>query len=207
MAARIDYAKLWSLGLLHMAQYFPAAFTAVALPALFRQAGLPLEMFWLLALPAIPRWLKWLIALAVDNYGSPRIGVRKSWIIPCTTLGALLYFSLSFLEPTLAMVYVIVGILVVKSFIMAAQDVAVDGFATESMTDADRTIGTSIIIFLAAFGGIVGASLTAVVEQIGWSNTMMIASGLLVAAAVPAILRKEPPPPAATRDRREKGER
>ena len=95
---RIDYPKLLSLGALHMGQYFPAAFTGVALPALFRQAGLPLEMFWLLALPGIPRWLKWLIALVVDNYGSVRIGVRKSWIIPCTLLGTLLYFSLSFLE-------------------------------------------------------------------------------------------------------------
>ena len=48
---------------------FSAAFTAVALPFLFRKEGLPLEMFWLLALPGYTIF-KWLMALVVDNYGS-----------------------------------------------------------------------------------------------------------------------------------------
>jgi MFS transporter (putative signal transducer) len=204
---KIDYPKLLSLGALHMAQYFPAAFAGIALPAIFRQQGLPLEMFWLLALPAIPRWLKWLIALVVDNYGNQRIGVRKSWIIPCTFLGALLYFSLSFLQPTTALVYVIVGILLLKSFIMAAQDIAVDGFAAESLTDNDRAIGTSVIIFMATLGGVTGGGLMAGVELLGWSTTMTIASALLILAALPAIFRNEPPPPAASQKRRERGER
>ena len=38
---KIDYAKLGSLGALHMAQYFPAAFAGIALPAIFRAEGLP----------------------------------------------------------------------------------------------------------------------------------------------------------------------
>jgi MFS family permease len=204
---KIDYAKLTSLGALHMAQYFPAAFAGIALPAIFRKEGLPLEMFWLLALPAIPRWLKWLIALVVDNYGSQRIGVRKTWIIPCTFLGASLYFSLSFLQPTTALVYLIVAILLVKSFIMAAQDIAVDGFAAESLNDNDRAIGTSIIIFMASLGGVIGGGLMSAVEALGWSTTMTIASAMLVLAALPAIFRKEPPPPLASQQRRERGEK
>ena len=90
-----DKPKLVTLAVLHMAQYFPAAFTAVALPFLFRKEGLPLEMFWLLALPGYTRFLKWLMALVVDNYGSSRLGKRKSWIIPCTAIGALSYASRS----------------------------------------------------------------------------------------------------------------
>ena len=50
-----DYPKLATLSILHMAQYFPITFTGVALPFLFRQEGLPLEMFWLL--PALARFL------------------------------------------------------------------------------------------------------------------------------------------------------
>ncbi|MBW2295839.1 MAG: hypothetical protein JRG94_26655, partial [Deltaproteobacteria bacterium] len=40
-----DYAKLITLGVLHMAQFFPAAFAGVALPFIFREQGLPIEMF------------------------------------------------------------------------------------------------------------------------------------------------------------------
>ena len=53
-----DYPKLVTFAVLHMAQYFPAAFAGVALPFLFRKEGLPLDMFWLLALPGYTRFLK-----------------------------------------------------------------------------------------------------------------------------------------------------
>ena len=204
---RKDHAKLVTLGMLHMAQYFPAAFTGVALPFLFRKEGLPIEMFWLLALPGIPRWLKWLIALLVDNYGSARIGYRKTWIIPCTAIGAAAYAVLAWIPPSVTAVYLIVGILLVKSFIMAAQDIAVDGYAAESMTDAERATGTSIIVFLAILAGVMGSGVVALVETFGWPRTMLAASVLMIAAAAPAIIRRETPPPAATLQRRARGER
>jgi len=204
---RKDYAKLVMLGVLHMAQYFPQAFTGVALPFIFRKEGLPIESFWLLALPQIPRWLKWLIALMVDNYGNPRIGMRKSWIIPCTLIGTLLYALLAFVPPTVATVYIVVAILLAKSFVMAAQDIAVDGYAAESMTDAERPVGTSIIVFLAIVAGVLGSGVVALVEAVGWFASMLSASLFMLAAATPAILRPEPPPPAASRERRERGER
>ena len=202
-----DHPKLVMLGMLHMAQYFPAAFTGIALPFLFRKEGLPLEMFWLLALPAIPRWLKWLIALVVDNHGSARIGHRKSWIIPCTAIGAATYAMLAWIPPTVSAVYLIVGILLAKSFIMAAQDIAVDGYAAESMTDAERATGTSIIGFLGTMANVSGKGVVALVAIFGWSRTMLAASALMIAFAAPAIIRREPPPPAATRQRRARGER
>jgi len=202
-----DMPKLFMLGVLHMAQYFPAAFTGVALPFILRREGLPLEMFWLLALPAVPRWLKWAIALVVDNYGNTRFGYRKSWIVPCTVIGALLYASLAWIPPSVAAVYAIVAILTLKSFVMAAQDIAVDGYAAESMTDAERPVGTSIIVFLATTATVLGAGTVALVEAVGWSSTMFGASLLLIVAATPAILRRESPPPAATLRRRERGER
>ena len=202
-----DHAKLVMLGMLHMAQYFPAAFTGVALPFLFRKEGLPIEMFWLLALPGIPRWLKWLIALVVDNYGSARIGYRKTWIIPCTAIGAAAYALLALIPPSVAAVHLIVGILLAKSFIMAAQDIAVDGYAAESMSDTERATGTSIIIFLAVLAGVMGSGVVALVETFGWPRTMLAASALMLVAATPAIIRREPPPPIAARQRRERGER
>ena len=61
-----DYPKLVMLAVLHMAQYYPAAFTGVALPFIFRQEGLPLEMFWLLALPGTCLFL---MVLAINLFG------------------------------------------------------------------------------------------------------------------------------------------
>ena len=149
-------------------------------------------MFWLLALPAVPRWLKWAIALVVDNYGNTRFGYRKSWIVPCTVIGALLCVFRVDPQPSLAVVYAIVAILTVKSFVMAAQDIAVDGYAAESMTDAERPIGTSIIVFLATAATVLGVGTVALVEAFGWSSTMFGASLLLILAATPRSCAASP---------------
>ncbi len=202
-----DYPKLVTLAVLHMAQYFPAAFTGTFLPFVFRKEGLPLEMFWLLALPGMPRWMKWAMALVVDNFGSPRIGRRKSWIIPCTAIGTLAYALLAFIHPSLDAVYVIVAILLFKSFVMAAQDIAVDAYAAESMTDTERPVGTALINFLGAVAGVLGAGAIILVEAFGWATTMLAASAVMMLAAMPAIIRKEPPPPLATLQREARGER
>ena len=206
-AAKPDLPKLLTLGLLHMGQYFPHALAGITLPFLLRKEGLPLEMFWLLALPAVPRWLKWLIALLVDNHGSARFGRRKSWILPCTLIGASTYLLLAFIPPSMATLYALVATLVAKSFVMAAQDVAVDAYAAEAMTPAERPTGTAIINFLAVLGTILGSGAVALVARFGWQATMIAASSLLLLAALPALLRPEPAPPAASVARHARGER
>ena len=202
-----DKPKLVTLAVLHMAQYFPAAFASVALPFLFRKEGLPLEMFWLLALPGYTRFLKWLMALVVDNYGSDRLGRRKSWIIPCTAIGALSYALLALFPPSLVSLHIIVGILIFKSFVMAAQDIAVDAYAAETMTDEERPLGTSLINYLGALAGLLGTGAVVVVEYFGWATAMLAASAMLIVAALPAVIRKEPPPPLLAIKRRDLGEK
>ena len=68
---------------------------------MFRRQGLPLDMFWLLALPNYPNSFRWLISIAVDNFGNERFGYRKSWILPCTLVGALAYSVVAFIPPSL----------------------------------------------------------------------------------------------------------
>lgn len=204
---KINFPKVSTIAIMHMAQYFPEAFVAIALPAVFRQQGLPLEDFWLLGIPLMPRTFKFLIALLVDNYGSTKIGFRKTWIIPCTTLGAALYLVVGFIQPVPSAVYAIVGILLLKTLIMTAQDIAIDGFAAEQFEDHERSTGASMIVFLAVSAGALGSIMLSLVDAFGWTFAMTVAAALLVVAVLPGIIRKEPPPPAAVQARRHEGER
>ena len=204
---QLDYPKLVIIGILNMAQTFPAAFTGTALPFLFRKEGLPLEMFWLLALPTMPTWLRWLMALAVDNFGSKRFGHRKSWIVPCTLVGTAAYALLAFIPPSLPAVHLIVAILLFKSFVLIAQDVTIDAYAAENMTDRERAPGTAIINWLAGIAGVLGTGTVALVETFGWKPTMLAAAALMLIAATPAMLRPEPPVPEARKRRQAKGQR
>lgn len=190
----INYPKLWSIGALHSAQSFPGALAAVALPALFRHNGLSLDMFWVFALPLIPGWLRWLMAIWVDNYGNASFGRRKSWIAPCTLVGAVLYLCLAAVPPDNQMLFVIVAVLCLKSTVMTAQDVAVDGLAADSLLPHERTTGSAIIVLLMFAGTLAGQMMVAGIESFGWSTMLCSAAALMVAAALPALLRPEQPP-------------
>ncbi len=202
----VNQSKLWSIGLLHMGHSFPGALAAVALPAIFRQNGLPLELFWLFALPLIPSWLRWLVAMLVDNYGNSQFGFRKSWIVPCTALGATFYLLLAYIEPIPANLTLIIGLLMLKSTIMTAQDVAVDGLAVESMTAAERSLGSAIIVYLMFMGTVAAQGLVAGVNQFGWRAMMLAAAALLIVVALPSSLRQEAPAPGAAAQRRRLGQ-
>lgn len=187
---------------MHMGQSFPGALSAVALPALFRQNGLPLEMFWLFALPLVPGWFRWLMAMVIDNHGNAKFGYRKSWILPCTVTGSLVYISISFVDPTPAFLVLIIGLLVVKSIVMTAQDVAVDGLAAESFNDAERPTGAAIIVFLMFMGTVAAQGMVAAVPHFGWQTMMVVAAILLFVVAIPTLLRTEAPAPKAAQERR-----
>ena len=185
-----------------MGQAFPIGLVTVALPALFRKNGLPLELFWVFAIPLIPGWLRWAVALVVDNKGIHSLGFRKSWIAPCTVLGALSYLWISQLNPVPEYLWLILTLLTFKSIIMTAQDVAVDGWVVESFEDHERAMGASIVVFLSFLGTVTAQGLVASVGSLGWTVAMSMAAVLIVAVALPAMVYPEPPQPREAQQRR-----
>jgi MFS transporter (putative signal transducer) len=191
-----------------MGQVFPAAFFGLMLTAIYREKGLPLDMFWVFMIPAVPTWLRPLWAPLVDGVGIRRIGVRKTWIIPCTLFGAAAYLSLAYFEPTLDALAVIIAILTVKTTFMTTQDIAIDGYTVENLSDAERGIGAAIVDIarnVAQFTSWAGVAW--VYGKYGWAEAVALSASLLIAFSVPGILRREPPPPAQAERRRSRGQR
>lgn len=197
---RTDYMKLVVLGMLHMGQNFPAAFTGVAIPFMYRQHGLDLAHYWMFALPLVPMWLKWIIAIGVENHGH-----RKVWIVWASTAAVTIYIVLAFVQPDLNSMHAVVTLLTLAATALAFQDAAIDGYAAESMTSAERPIGTSIIIYLAIIAGMMGSAAVALIDLFGWQTTLVMASGLLVVVIAPALLRRTNDMPEERRRRIDSG--
>ncbi|HSG90367.1 MAG TPA: MFS transporter [Pseudomonadales bacterium] len=193
---------------LQMGQVFPAAFFGLMLTAIYRENGLPLDMFWVFTIPAVPTWLRPLWAPLVDGVGSARLGLRKSWFIPCTLFGALAYLSLSLFAPTLDDLWIIITILTIKTTIMTTQDIAIDGYMVENLEDHERGVGAALmdigrnIAMFSSWAGVVW-----VYSAHGWDAAVATAAGLLVLFSVPGIVRAEPPPPPHAQAARARGER
>lgn len=181
---------------LQMGQLLPAAFIALFLPVIFRQQGLPLSMYWVFALPAIPTWLRPLWAPLVDRTGNPIIGMRKTWFIPCTAFGALAYLSLTLFSPTPDHLAIIITLLVIKSTIMTTQDIAIDGYMVENIRDEERPVAAAVLdIGRAVASFIAMAAIPLIYSKLGWGPAVVTASLLLVAFSLPGIIRPEPPRP------------
>lgn len=179
---------------LQMGQVFPAAFFGLILTAIYREKGLSLDMFWVFTLPAVPNWLRPLWAPVVDRIGSDRFGRRKSWILPCTTLGALAYLAVGFFEPELAHLWFIIGLLTLKSVVMATQDIAVDAYTVEHLSDRERAAGAGVLDIarnVASFSAMAG--IVTIYGIYGWRTATVVASLLLVLFSLPALLRRETP--------------
>jgi PAT family beta-lactamase induction signal transducer AmpG len=195
--------RFTSVAGLQMGQIFPASFIGLFLPVIFREQGLPLDMYWVFTLPAIPTWLRPLWAPLVDRTGSRVLGMRKSWFLPCTIFGALAYLVLSLFAPTLDNLALIITLLVVKTTIMTTQDIAIDGYMVENIRDEERPVGAAVLDVgrnVARF--IAWAGIAWLYTAFGWSTALATAAGLLLAFSLPGIIRPEPPRPVRhTRER------
>jgi MFS family permease len=204
---RATFGKFAAITGFIMGQVFPAAFFGLMLTAIYREKGLPLDMFWVFMLPSVPTWLRPLWAPYVDGVGWKRIGVRKTWIIPCTLFGACAYLSLSFFEPEIASLWIIISILVVKTTFMTTQDIAIDGYTVENLADEERGVGAAMMDIgrnVAQFASWAGVAW--VYGTHGWPAAVVTSATLLILFSLPGIVRREPPPPLQAQRRRERGE-
>lgn len=208
VSSAAEWFKYGVLGLMYMAQTFPAGFVGALVPTIYREQGLPLEMFWVFSIPLIPYWFRWVWAPIVDSYGSARFGRRKSWFVPTTILAVGVYMSLALVDIGLGVLGIVITILFVKSLVTATQEVAIDAYMVDNLTPQERSRGAAIVSMFEVFGHMTAlAVLGMVYEAYGWRIAVVLASFLMLLFLLPGFVRREPPLPAATLERWNAGER
>jgi MFS family permease len=182
---------------LQMGQILPQAFISLMLPVIYRENGLSLDMWWVFTVPLIPNWLRPLWAPFVDRTGSRRIGMRRSWFIPCTMFGAMAYLAATIWEPTVENLTILIVLLFIKSTVMTTQDIAIDGYMVENIQDRERPVAAALLDIARNVSMFIAwAGIAWIYDLYGWTPAMATASMLLLAFSTPGLLRREPPRPA-----------
>lgn len=161
-----DRPAFFMLVILYMLQGVPVGLAFGSIPFLLK-AKLSYSQVGVFSLAAYPYSLKLLWSPIVDALYSPKIGRRKSWIIPIQTISGLTLIYLgsfidSILENPQDHLSTITGCFFMLVFFCATQDIAVDGWALTclskdslSYASTAQTIGmntgyfSSFTIFLA----------------------------------------------------------
>ncbi|NOK06698.1 MULTISPECIES: MFS transporter [Myxococcus] len=191
---RLPSSRLALLCMLYFVQGLPFGFQATALPVYLRSQGVSLTTIGLLGALWLPWALKALWAPLVDRYGSARIGRRKSWILPmqaglaASCAAAAVAASRDALPALLALVFLM-------NLFAATQDIAVDGFAVDTLRPSELGLGNTAQVVGYKLGMLTGGGLLVWASaRIGWSGLFVAMALLCLAVFTVMLFARESPP-------------
>ncbi|MFC6338647.1 MFS transporter [Pseudomonas sp. CCM 7891] len=121
---------------LYLAQGLPVGLAFQAYPTLLRNMGASLDLVALTPLASLPWVAKLLWAAAVENRWSPRLGRRRSWILPLQAGSVLTLAAMALVPFDVPNMGLLLGLIALLSLFSATQDIAVDGLAAERLPSA-----------------------------------------------------------------------
>ncbi|BGP11407.1 hypothetical protein JCM10049v2_007312 [Rhodotorula toruloides] len=154
-----DKRALALLVALYLLQGIPVGLAFGSIPFLLR-SKLSYSQIGIFTLCTYPYSLKLLWSPIVDSIFSPKLGRRKSWIVPIQTIVGILFWWLGnnvqqMMEVEEPNVHVLTGLFFTLVFFAATQDIAVDGWALTllskenlSYASTAQTIGLNTGYFL-----------------------------------------------------------
>ncbi|MEM1206895.1 MAG: MFS transporter, partial [Acidobacteriota bacterium] len=174
--------KLGVLAVLYFVQGMPFGFQLTALPAYLRESGVSLAGVGLVSALALPWSFKVLWGPAVDRYGSPSFGRRKSWIVPLQAALALCCAAVALVPPSQGLTMVLVMVLAMNLF-ASTMDVAVDGLAVDVLGQHELGYGNIAQVVGFKVGMLTGGGLLAWASGwIGWDGLFLAMAGLVALA-------------------------
>lgn len=189
--------KLGVLASLYFSQGLPFGFFTQALPVLLRREGFSLGAIGLSSLLALPWALKFLWAPAVDRCWSPRLGRRKTWLVPLQLGAVTILVALAALPAVVPMAVLMTAVLLLN-LVAATQDIATDGLAVDVLSRGERGFANGLQVAGYRVGMIVGGgALLVVYDRLGSSLTFLAMAALTALATLPILVAREPLPPSS----------
>lgn len=192
---RLPSPRLLLLSLLYLVQGMPFGFQTTALPVYLRTQGVTLTAIGFASALSLPWALKALWAPLVDRYGSARLGRRRSWILPMQ-LGLTVSCVLGAAAASMQSMPLLFGTVLLMNFFAATQDIAVDGFAVDTLRPDELGLGNTAQVVGYKFGMMfAGGGLIAWTgERISWTGLLLAMAALSLTAFGVMLFAREPPP-------------
>ncbi|MBC8393473.1 MAG: AmpG family muropeptide MFS transporter [Deltaproteobacteria bacterium] len=170
----------------------PLLLTITVLQAWMKEEGVDLTVIGLMALVGLPYTLKFLWAPFLDRFTLPFLGRRRGWLLVAQIALIFSIAGLGFTDPRHSPLQVaFVAFLV--TFFSASQDIVVDAYRREDLSDEELGLGSSLYIngyrvgmLLASGGGLIMA------DSIPFSMVYMIMAACMLPGVLTTLLTPEP---------------
>ncbi len=171
----------------------PLLLTSSALQAWMRDQGIDLKTVGLVALIGVPYAFKYLWSPIFDRFTLPFLGRRRGWILVIQCLLALSVSAMAYCDPH-ANISLLVCVAVVIAFLSASQDIVVDAYRRESLSDEELGLGSSIFVNGYRVGMLVASGLSLIIaDQFdSWKIAYLCMAGFVGVGIITTFFAEEP---------------
>ncbi|HFC8517957.1 TPA: AmpG family muropeptide MFS transporter [Neisseria weaveri] len=176
----------------------PLYFLINLIPAWLRSEQIDLKTIGLFALIGLPFTWKFVWSPIMDAVKLPFLGRRRGWML-VTQIGLLLSLAAyAFLNPQ-QHIPVIMALSLVVAFFSASQDIVLDAYRREILTDNELGLGNAIHVNAYRIAALVPGSLSLILSDLmSWHNVFLITSLFMIPGLVMTLfLAREPDLPPA----------
>ena len=157
-----------------------------------RSEGVDLKAIGLFALVGFPYTWKFLWAPFLDRYPIPFLGRRRGWMLITQTVTMLAVMCLGCFNPIVD-IWQVVILATVIAFFSASQDIVVDAYRREWLTDDQLGSGTAVFVNAYKLSTLVPGSLSLILsDYLSWSTVFLITGFFGVVGIVTTLLLPEP---------------
>jgi PAT family beta-lactamase induction signal transducer AmpG len=161
-------------------------------PVWLSEGGVSLVEIGLFSLVGIPYTWKFLWAPLMDRFVPPFLGRRRGWMLITQVLLLLSIGALGMVDPARS-TWVIAWLAVAVAFFSASQDVVLDAYRREILSDEELGMGSSIHVQAYRISSLVPGSLSLILADIlPWSSVFWITAGFMLVGVMMSLMISEP---------------
>ena len=171
----------------------PLFFIIQLLPAWLLSYGLTVKTIAAFSLTQMPYVFKFLWAPLLDRYSLiPFLGRRRSWML-VTQMGLLVGMAVYGMVNPQAQLKWVVLLSIAVAFLSATQDIAVDAFRREILTDKELGLGNSIHVNAYKIAGFIPGALSLILaDHVSWQMVFFITALFMIPGVLMSLFVKEP---------------
>jgi len=162
------------------------------LPAWLRSEQVDLKTIGLFALIQFPYTWKFLWSPLLDRYVVPVLGRRRGWML-VTQIGLLLVIAMMGAFSPQSDLRAIAWIATLLAFLGATQDVVLDAYRRELLSDSEMGLGNAVHVNAYRIAGLVPGSLSLILADFLPWNMVFIATALFMLPGVAMTLAVQEP--------------
>ena len=187
--------RIATVMLLGFSSGLPLALTGGTLQAWMAVAGVDLRTIGVFALAGLPYTLKFIWSPLMDRFIPPALGGlgrRRGWILIAQICLVAGIAAMAFGSPR--QYPLIMGALaLLVAFASASQDIVVDAYRTDVLHEKERGAGAAVFVMGYRMAMIVsGAAALILSDRIGWRDTYLLMSIIMIAGMAAAAMGPEP---------------